>query len=109
MLLPREVASWLPVLGGELEAPDGADRSLLAEAGAGYFEAALAAYAASGADFGRLSAELKRRTGRKGRALYMPLRIALTGRHDGPELAALLPAIPPALVRARLESAARLS
>ena len=37
----------------------------------------------------------------------MPLRIALTGRHDGPELAALLPAIPEALVRARLENAAR--
>ena len=37
----------------------------------------------------------------------MPLRIALTGRRDGPELAALLPAIPPALVRARLAGAAR--
>ena len=38
----------------------------------------------------------------------MPLRFALTGRHDGPELAALLAAMPQALVRDRLESAARL-
>jgi glutamyl-tRNA synthetase len=34
---------------------------------------------------------LKAKTGRKGKALFMPLRLALTGRHDGPELRSLLP------------------
>ena len=34
---------------------------------------------------------LKPLTGRKGRALFMPLRLALTGRDTGPELAGLLP------------------
>jgi glutamyl-tRNA synthetase len=34
---------------------------------------------------------LKASTGRKGKALFMPLRLALTGRHDGPELRSLLP------------------
>jgi glutamyl-tRNA synthetase len=34
---------------------------------------------------------LKAATGRKGRALFLPLRLALTGRHDGPELRSLLP------------------
>lgn len=34
---------------------------------------------------------LKAETDRKGRALFMPLRIALTGRSSGPELAGLLP------------------
>ena len=33
---------------------------------------------------------LKASTGRKGKALFMPLRMALTGRHDGPELRSLL-------------------
>jgi glutamyl-tRNA synthetase len=33
---------------------------------------------------------LKGATGRKGKALFMPLRMALTGRHDGPELKSLL-------------------
>jgi glutamyl-tRNA synthetase len=33
---------------------------------------------------------LKASTGRKGKALFMPLRLALTGRHDGPELKSLL-------------------
>ncbi len=36
---------------------------------------------------------LKRETGRKGRDLFHPLRLALTGRDSGPELAALLPLI----------------
>lgn len=34
---------------------------------------------------------VKEKTGRKGRALFMPLRLALTGREQGPELADLLP------------------
>ena len=33
---------------------------------------------------------LKTATGRKGRALFLPLRLALTGRPDGPELRSLL-------------------
>jgi glutamyl-tRNA synthetase len=34
---------------------------------------------------------LKEKSGRKGKALYLPLRLALTGRRDGPELKSLLP------------------
>jgi glutamyl-tRNA synthetase len=34
---------------------------------------------------------VKEATGRKGKSLFMPLRIALTGREHGPELADLLP------------------
>jgi glutamyl-tRNA synthetase len=36
---------------------------------------------------------LKRRTGKKGRALLHPIRVALTGVHEGPELDVLVPAI----------------
>jgi glutamyl-tRNA synthetase len=36
---------------------------------------------------------LKEATGKKGKALFHPLRLALTGRDQGPELAALLPLI----------------
>lgn len=34
---------------------------------------------------------VREKTGRKGKALFMPLRLALTGRDSGPELADLLP------------------
>ncbi len=40
-----------------------------------------------------LTAQLKTETGRKGKALFLPLRLALTGRDHGPDMAALLPLI----------------
>ncbi len=45
-------------------------------------------------------------TGRKGRALFHPLRLALTARETGPEMAKLLPLIGRAKVEARLEGRA---
>lgn len=49
------------------------------------------------------TAALGAATGRKGRALYHPLRLALTGREAGPELKRLLPLIGRARALARLE------
>ncbi len=45
------------------------------------------------------TAAVKAATGRKGRALFMPLRKALTGRKTGPDMAALMPLLqkPPAV------------
>ncbi len=48
---------------------------------------------------------LRTLSGRKGRALFMPLRLALTGEEHGPELAALLPL----MGRERVASRLRLS
>jgi glutamyl-tRNA synthetase len=42
------------------------------------------------------------KTGRKGKALFMPLRLALTGREQGPELKAVLPLLGRAEALARL-------
>ncbi len=52
------------------------------------------------------TAALKRETGRKGRDLFHPLRLALTGRESGPEFAALLPLIGRARASARLSAPA---
>lgn len=46
---------------------------------------------------------LKSTTGRRGRELFQPLRCALTGRTDGPELKALLPLIGRAKAQQRLQ------
>ena len=43
--------------------------------------------------FRALADRVKQRTGQKGRALFHPIRIALTGAGDGPELDLLVPAI----------------
>lgn len=45
---------------------------------------------------------VKAQTGAKGKALFHPLRLALTGRENGPELKNLLPLIGPDRARARL-------
>jgi glutamyl-tRNA synthetase len=109
VLLPSDARDWLAVLGGALPplAPDAAQA--IAEAGPAFFDAALASYAETGGDLAALAERLRASTGRKGKALFMPLRLALTGRHDGPELAALLAEIPRSLVRDRLADAARRS
>jgi glutamyl-tRNA synthetase len=48
---------------------------------------------------------LKEVSGRKGKALFMPLRVALTGQQHGPELANLLPIIGEEAARKRLQHA----
>jgi glutamyl-tRNA synthetase len=46
--------------------------------------------------------DIKQRTGYKGKALYHPLRVALTGRDDGPQMKAFFPFLKPDLVKQRL-------
>ena len=45
---------------------------------------------------------LKVATGAKGKGLFMPLRAAFTGRHDGPELGLLYRVIEPHRLHRRL-------
>ncbi|TMM46583.1 glutamate--tRNA ligase [Qipengyuania marisflavi] len=53
-----------------------------------------------------LTSALKEATGRKGKALFLPLRRALTGMDHGPDMGELLPLIGESEARARLENAA---
>ena len=52
-----------------------------------------------GATWGQWTAAVKEATGRKGKALFMPLRRALTGLDHGPDMGALLPLMQ--VIRAR--------
>jgi len=56
--------------------------------------------------WGQWVGTLKEKTGRKGKELFMPLRLALTGVEHGPELADLLPLIGEDRARKRLHKAA---
>ncbi|MEE4200972.1 glutamate--tRNA ligase [Erythrobacter sp.] len=56
--------------------------------------------------WGALTAKLKTQTERKGRALFLPLRQALTGMDHGPDMGELLPLIGKERARERLERAA---
>jgi glutamyl-tRNA synthetase len=54
------------------------------------------------ATWGVWTEAVKQATGRKGKALFHPLRLALTGRENGPELKTLLPLIGRDRAKARL-------
>lgn len=84
-----EAADWWGVIEGPVESViDDADRDFLTEA------ARVAGELDWGADpWHSLTAALKASSGRGGKALFLPLRRALTGRDHGPDMAALLPLI----------------
>jgi glutamyl-tRNA synthetase len=97
-----DVVDWWRVVEGEIEAPEqdaDADGAFLATAAASLPEEPWDEMA-----WTKWTARLKSITGRKGKALFHPLRLALTGKTDGPELAALLPLIGKVKASARLSA-----
>ncbi|PZU14488.1 MAG: glutamate--tRNA ligase [Sphingobium sp.] len=83
-------ADWWRIVTGPVDAPgpDADDRDYLAAAHA------ILSDVSFDADIWRtLTGVLKDRTGRKGKALFLPLRRALTGLDHGPDMALLLPLI----------------
>jgi glutamyl-tRNA synthetase len=83
-----DAADWWRVIEGPVPVDPDLDAVYLDEA-------ATVASAIDWADdpWHALTGQLKAATGRKGKALFLPLRRALTGRDHGPEMAALLPLI----------------
>ena len=95
-----EVGEWWTVVTGPVAAPEFDDETK------GYVQQAAEVLAALewGPDvWARLTGALKEATGRKGKALFLPLRQALTARDHGPDMAALLPLIGREAALARLQ------
>ncbi|HEY7808314.1 MAG TPA: glutamate--tRNA ligase [Croceibacterium sp.] len=94
-----EAAEWWAVVTGPVETPDLApeDRAFVAEAAR--------ALKWTQDPWHSLTDVMKASTGRKGRALFHPLRLALTGRESGPEMKTLLPLIGEDEARVRLRRA----
>ena len=97
-----EAADWWAIVRGPVSAQAAEDDAAFLT------EAAEAAAAIDWADapWAALTARLKASSGRGGKALFLPLRRALTGRDSGPEMAALLPLIGRGEAVARLRAAA---
>jgi len=102
VIRPSDIATWADILFGAGPAYTADTRAALLEAGPGYFQAALEGLDSGGHELAAISASVKRRLGLKGRALYRPLRLALTGSETGPELAQLVELLPVEAVRSRL-------
>lgn len=97
-----DVAEWWSVVAGDVSSPvTDEDRAFVAEA------ARVAAQINWSLDpWHGLTDALKQSSGRKGKALFLPLRQALTGHDHGPDMKALLPLIGRDRAVARLERAA---
>lgn len=92
----EEAREWWAVVEGPIE-PVIADADLCREAAALLPEEPF-----DTGTWGAWTGAVKAKTGAKGKALFMPLRLALTARDHGPELAALLALIGREKARARL-------
>jgi glutamyl-tRNA synthetase len=92
-----DAKAWWQVVNGPLE-PVIADASLCGQAAV-----LLPPEPWDGSTWQMWSADVKQATGAKGKSLFQPLRLALTGRDHGPELKALLPLIGRDRALARLE------
>ncbi|HID35983.1 MAG TPA: glutamate--tRNA ligase [Ghiorsea sp.] len=80
------------------------DMSILKDAGKAFFDAALStSQAGDCTDWKAWTNALKKVSGAKGKALFMPLRIALTGQKHGPEMSKVVVFLGEAGVKARLQ------
>jgi glutamyl-tRNA synthetase len=102
VVLPGDVAQWSRIVFGDLPELGALEQAVIDEAGHDFFAAAAQAARADAGDFRAIAAATGTATGRKGKALFQPLRVALTGLTHGPELAPLLRAMPEGSAQARL-------
>ena len=99
-----DFTDWFAVLHGEIDPPELAhDERLLVK------DAAAIAERVDWASepWKTMTSELKAASGKKGRELFHPLRLALTGVESGPEMAGLLTAMGKHRALRRLEAAAK--
>ena len=107
-MFPGEVLDWCFVLYDDNPMPQKAAITLLQENASPLFTVALSAYE-EGLPWSDWLARIKSGANLKGPALFKPLRAALTGRLDGPELAEVYRMLSPKRIRDRLETASTLA
>lgn len=102
VVFPADLRAWAEIVFGGPPRLSEVGEAVVRDAGGRFFGVAAAAAATSDNDLAAITAAVRDATGRKGPALFKPLRLALTGLDHGPELAPLLRAMPRAAARERL-------
>jgi glutamyl-tRNA synthetase len=99
-----DFANWYAVLHGDIEAPalSHDERQVVKDAAAAAEKLDWA-----GEPWRELTTQVRESSGKKGRELFHPLRLALTGRESGPEMAGLITAMGKDRAVRRLEAAAK--
>lgn len=109
MAFPQDALAWATLLFGSAVTLSDEHQAILKDTGIEFFEIAIKAIEAQGLDFSKLSEQLKTQLGVKGKALFQPLRVALTGQLHGPQLGDLMALIGKERCVKRLEQAKVLS
>lgn len=99
---PAEALHWAQIVFTDTLAVSHPARAALTAAGEEFFDVARRALEKHGADFKAVSDMLRHTLAVNGKSLFQPLRAALTGELDGPEMAKLLPLIGVDRARKRL-------
>jgi glutamyl-tRNA synthetase len=102
---PRDGAEWATVIYGDLPDPTPDAAEALHAAGGGFFESVLWVLRQPAPEFKSFAKAVSTATGQSGKGLYQPLRAALTGRLDGPEMERLWKLMDPKRVEARFDRA----
>ena len=108
LLFAAEAEQWVRALFGDDLHWSDSDRETLGQAGSGFFAEALACWAQFDGDWAGFVAALGERSGQKGRQLFMPLRLAISGQRHGPELDQMAALMGAERVEQRLRRAAEL-
>ena len=104
IVLPGDAALWADVVFSDAPPQSQAAAQVLADADVAVLQAGLECIDPP-LDWATFSKAVGARAGVKGKALFQPLRAALTGQLHGPQMADLLPLIGESRARARLAAA----
>jgi len=100
---PSNVKAWAIALFDELENFSPEHQSVIDAAGTVYFEQAIIALDMYGKAVDKIILHLKEKCNVKGKALFMPLRIALTGFEHGPDFTVIFDLMDIKTIKRRLE------
>ncbi len=92
-----DVAGWNDIVSGQIDPVIAAEDQEFAKAAAELLPETIA-----DDSWSDLTNALKSETGRKGKGLFMPLRLALTGQKHGPDMGVILPLLGAKKAKARL-------
>jgi glutamyl-tRNA synthetase len=104
VVMPADAAAWVRRLADDELEPDAEAQRVLDAAGRVFFRQALTSLEGAG-DFRSFASAVGKAVGVKGRALFMPLRVALTGVTHGPEMQQVWEWLGPARCQRRLQDA----
>lgn len=103
VLRPADIPRWAGILFGKGPEFSPSIATELEQTGTAFFEAALAGIEGGATDLAGIASAVKEAVGAKGRRLFRPLRLALTGAESGPELGPLVDLLPTSTLKVRLD------